>query len=109
MTFQATSINIITLLLVAFAMWVLQSLSKKDVDSPLPLLFYCGLVAYANFTDREVNTYLFSAGLLTALFLRFEFMNRAFTRIALILEFLLVSGIAAEFLNDVFRLRRTLF
>ena len=102
MYFRATPLNIVTLLLVAFALYVLYHLSKRRLDSNLPLLFYIGLVIFTNCTDRQVNPYLFAGGLALALFLRFEFLNSGFTRFVQWLEILAVAVIAMDFLNEVF-------
>jgi hypothetical protein len=102
MNFRATPLNVSTLLLVAFALYVLHFLSKQKLDSNLPLLFYIGLVIFTNSTGRQVNPYLLTSGLALALLLRFEFLNGGFTRIVLWLEMLAVTGIAVNFLREAF-------
>lgn len=105
MDFRATPVNVVVLLLVAFAIYALYCLSKNKLDSNIPLLFYVSLVGLMNCTDRSVNTYLFVTGFILALMLRFEFMNRAFTRFVLGAEMLTLSAIAGFFLADIFNLR----
>jgi hypothetical protein len=102
MELQATPLNITTLLLVAFAIYVLYFLSKRRLDSNLPVLFFIGVAIFTNFTGRQVDTYLFAGGLVMALVLRFEFLNNIFTRFVLLLEMLTIAAIATKFTLQVF-------
>lgn len=102
MGLRATPLNITTLLLVAFAIYVLYFLAKKRLDSNLPVLFFIGLAIFMNFSGRQVDAYVFAGGLAMALVLRFEFMNNVFTRFVLWLEMVTIAGIAAKFTRDVF-------
>ena len=102
MGLRATPLNITTLLLVAFASYVLYFLAKKRLDSNLPVLFFIGLAIFMHFSGRQVDANVFAGGLAMALVLRFEFMNNIFTRFILWLEMLTIAGIAAKFTRDVF-------
>jgi hypothetical protein len=93
------------LLLVAFAICTLYILAKRKYDTNLPLAFYAALIVFINVTGQELDPYLFSSGLLAALMLRFEFMNRAITRLIWAVEMAAVAGIALQFLKEVFSLR----
>jgi predicted membrane protein len=104
MDFDATPLNVTTMLLVAFAIYVLRFLAKKQLDSNLPLLFYIALLIFINFSGRSLNPYLFAAGLSLALLLRFEFLNSALTKFVLWLEMLAIVGIAVKFAGDIFGL-----
>ncbi len=104
MDFKGTPVNMIALLLVALAVCVLLTLFKRKVDSNLPLLFYASLLIFANFSDRQVNLYLFGGGLLLAFLVRFEFMNRTLAQVVLAMEILVVTGIAGVVLSGVFGL-----
>jgi hypothetical protein len=101
MNFEATPLNVTTMLLIAFAIYVLHFLAKKKLDSNLPLLFYITLLIYINFSGRSLNPYLFAAGLSLALLLRFEFLNGALTKLVLWLEMLAIAGIAVKFTGDI--------
>lgn len=104
MDFNATPLNVTSLLLVALAVSVMFFLGKKKLDSNLPLLFYLATLTYGNFTDRRINPYLFGIGLAFALMLRFEFMNVWFTKFVLALEMLAVFAIAWTYISQSFGL-----
>lgn len=99
---RATPLNVTTLLLVAFAIYVLYFLARKKWDSNVPILFFIGLAIFMNFSERYVDQNLFAGGFVLALVLRFEFLNTLFTRFVLLLEMLSIAGIAAKFAMDVF-------
>jgi hypothetical protein len=75
MAFNATSLNVTELLVVVLAVVSTWMVVRKRYSSNLPLLFYFVLIMFGNMSDREVNPYLLFAGLLLAMFLRFEFMG----------------------------------
>ena len=102
MSFQATPLNVITVLLIAFALYVLYFLSQQKLDSNLPVVFYIAVAAFAHFSELQVNTYLVAGGLILALLLRFEFMNSGFTKALLLMEMLAITGIAINFVATVF-------
>lgn len=97
MSFQPTPPNVITLCLVAFALYVLYFLSKRKLDSNLPILFYVLVFAFKNFSDRQINPYLLAGGLILALLLRFEFMNSHLAKLLLLMEMLAITAIAMNF------------
>ena len=105
MDFRATPLNVVALLLIALAVCVLHFLSRRRLDSNLPLVFYGAVFAFLRYSDRELHPYLFLGGLALALVIRFEFMNRLFTSVALGLEMLAIGAIAAKFFSDAFGLR----
>ena len=105
MYFRPTPVNVVSLLVIAFAVWVLYFLGKRKLDSNLPLIFYGAVFAFLRYSERDLNNYLFLGGLILALMLRFEFMNRFFTAMTLSLEILAIAGIAAKFFGDAFDLR----
>ena len=81
MDFQSTPLNMTTLLIAFLAAVAVILLLRKRYDSNLPLLFYLIAVVFTNATDREVNPILLYTGLAFALLLRFEFLNKGFTKI----------------------------
>ncbi len=106
MGFQATPLNVVILLLIAFAIYTLSFLAKGRFDSNLPLVFYVALIAFINISGQNlVNVYLFCGGLLAALILRFEFMNGVVTRVIWVAAMGAVAGIAFQFLRALFDLR----
>lgn len=105
MNFEATPLNVTTMLLVAFSVYVLHFLAKKRLDSNLPLLFYIAILLYLRYSGRSLSPYLFAVGLILALMLRFEFLNPALTKVVLFLEMLAILGIAVKFTGDILGLR----
>lgn len=102
MDFRSTPQNVTSLLLVALGILAAYFLGKKRFDSNLTILFYLFVLAYSNWTDRHVNTYLYGAGLALALLLRFEFMNVSITKVVLALEMIAVIAINLTYLSHVF-------
>ncbi len=80
MEFNATSLNITELLVVALAIVAVIFLFRKRYDSNLPLLFYFFLILFSNLSDRPVHPFLLYGGLAMALVLRFEFMGAGFAK-----------------------------
>ncbi len=75
MHFNESSVNLTELLVAALAVVATLMVMRKRYASNLPLLFYFVLIMFSNATEREVNPYLLYAGLILAMFLRFEFMG----------------------------------
>lgn len=80
MEFNATSLNVTELLVVALGLVATYMVMRKRYTSSLPLLFYFALIMFGNLADREINPYLLYAGLILAMFLRFEFMGGGFVK-----------------------------
>jgi hypothetical protein len=101
--FNPTSLNVTELLVVALAVVAAMSVMRKRYSSNLPLLFYFVLVMFGNMSDRAMNPYLLYAGLILAMFLRFEFMGGGFVKLVAFLNsaslvvmiFLMVSDVFA--------------
>ncbi len=102
MDLRVTPTDVITLLLVAMAMYVVWSLARSRLDSNLPLLFYFALGLFLSLTTRHLDSFLYGGGLASALVLRFEFMNGIFTRVVLWLEMVALTFIAYKLTGDVF-------
>jgi hypothetical protein len=81
MDFQSTPLNMTSLLIAALAAVAVIFLLRQRYDSNLPLVFYFFAVIFTNASDREVNPILLYTGLAFALLLRFEFMNKGFSKI----------------------------
>ena len=102
MDFQATPLNMTTILVVALGIVTLILLFKGRWDSNLPLLFYSATFILITSSDRALNPYVFYCGVVFALILRFEFMGKGFTKF---MGFLTISAIglaALQFLDQVF-------
>jgi hypothetical protein len=81
MEFNATSLNVTELLVIALAVVAAIMVMRKRYDSNIPLLFYFILVMFNNMSDRGTSPYLLYAGLILALLLRFEFMGGGFAKL----------------------------
>jgi len=102
MYFEATPINMTTILLVALAVIAVVSLSRGRYTSNLPLLFYACALTMAATTDRSVNLYILYVGLGLAMVLRFEFMGKGFTKFVATLSGLAIGLAALAYLDQVF-------
>ena len=102
MGFRSTSLSITTLLLIALGVLAIYMLARRKADSNLPMIFYLFLFVYSRVVPESVNPNLFFAGVVLALILRFEFMNRFFTQLVLLLEMLAVLAICWGLLDQVF-------
>jgi hypothetical protein len=102
MEFDATPLNITTLLVIVLAIMALVFLIRGRHDSNLPLLFYGAVLGLTATTDRTVNTYLLYAGIASALLLRFEFMGKGVTKFISFLTSFAICAIVAVFLDQIF-------
>jgi hypothetical protein len=102
MDFQATPLNITTLLVIALAVTALVYLFRGRYDSNLPLLFYSAAMLLTTLTDRSLNTYLLYSGIALALILRFEFMGKGFAKFINVLTVSTIGLVVLSFLDQVF-------
>jgi hypothetical protein len=102
MYFDATPLNMSTILVIALAIVALIVLLRGRFDSNVPLLFYALTLGLVTATDRTLNIYLLYTGIAFALVLRFEFMGKGFTKFMGILNWLAISAISVAFLDQVF-------
>ena len=102
MDFQATPLNITTLLVVALAVVALTYLFRGRYDSNVPLLFYSATLLLTTLSDRSVNVYLLYSGIALALILRFEFMGKGFAKFINVLTTSAIGLIVLSFLDQVF-------
>jgi hypothetical protein len=109
MYFDATPLNMTTMLVVALAVVALIFLFKGRYDSNLPLLFYAATMLLTTTTDRSLNSYLLYSGIAFALVLRFEFMGKGFTKFIGFLNTFAISLIVAAFFDQMFNDGRGFF
>jgi len=109
MYFDATPLNMTTMLVVALAIVALIFLFKGRYDSNLPLLFYAATMLLTSTTDRTLNTYLLYSGIAFALTLRFEFMGKGFTKFIGFLNTSAICLIVAAFFDQIFNEGRGFF
>jgi len=96
--------NLSTMLLVAFACWVIYIRTKGHRDSNIPLFYYAVIVYYVVGYGEltSLPPLLVYVSLALALLLRFEFMNASFTKAVSLLECCGLVGIAYFNLATVF-------
>ncbi len=102
MEFNATSLNITELLVVVLAVVATYMVIRKRYSSNLPLLFYFALIVFGNFTERAINPYVLYAGLIVAMFLRFEFMGGGFVKLVAFMTSASLVVIIYLMVSDVF-------
>jgi hypothetical protein len=102
MYFDATPLNLTTILVIALAIVALVFLFKGRYDSNLPLLFYGATLVLIGSTERSLSAYLLLPGLAFALLLRFEFMGKGVTKFVGVLTTIGICLVVAQFLNQVF-------
>jgi hypothetical protein len=66
--------------------WLAVMRSRMRLDNSWPLFFYLGLVVYLNSVELVLNAYVVYVAVVSALLLRFEFMNERVVFLVRILE-----------------------
>ncbi len=102
MDFNATPLNMSTLLISALAIVAVFMLLRKKYDSNLPLMFYAVALIFTHMTDRSVNPFLLYGGMAFTLVLRFEFMNTGFAKIVAFFATCSLGLIIYVFLSEAF-------
>ncbi len=87
MYIRLTFFNGITLLMMALTIGMIVRRLKGRLESNLPLAYYVVLVLYTRYYEGTFNQYWVFAGVVFALFLRFEFLARRFEKFMLAAEF----------------------
>jgi hypothetical protein len=82
MGFTADVFSVTTLLLVAFALFVVYIRTKNWLDSNVPIIYYVAMITYVKSIDNpRLPLWVVLVGFALGGLLRFEFMNTVFTRI----------------------------
>src|SRR5690242_20138212 len=104
MTDITSPFNVSTMLLVAFACWIIYLRTRGSIQSNIPLVYYgvivYYIVGYSEYT--RLPPLLVYVSLILALVLRFEFMNGTFTKIVSVLECCGLAGIVYFNLATIF-------
>ena len=100
--FQPTPLNVANLLLIAFGVVVIALLAKEKHDTNLSLIFFGAMIAFVTFTTREIPPLLLYGGTAMALVVRFEFMNKSFTKFFAILLQLAIAAVIYVCLVEIF-------
>ena len=94
MSFTADVFSVTTLLLVAFALFVIYIRTKNWLDSNIPIIYYVAMVIYVRSIDNpRLPLWVVLVGFALGGLLRFEFMNPVFTRIVKALELVTLAVI----------------
>ena len=86
MSFTSNAVSVTTVLLIAFALFVIYMRVKNWLDSNVPIFFYTAMIVYLHSVENNLPVWLIYAGFGLGLLLRFEFMNAFFIRIVKVLE-----------------------
>lgn len=79
--------DLIPIFIIAVTLWVMRARFTSPVDTPWPMVYYFLLVLFTRSNEGEFNNYWIFAGVVCALFLRFEFMAGFFLKIFRTTEF----------------------
>jgi len=96
MGFTADVFSVTTLLLVAFALFVVYIRIKNWLDSNVPIIYYIAMIVYVrsiSIDNPRLPLWLVLVGFALGGLLRFEFMNPVFTRIIKTLELATLAAI----------------
>ena len=66
--------DFVPLLMIALTIWLMRARFTSPVDTPWPMVYYILLVIFVRANEGEFNNYWIFAGVVCALFIRFEFM-----------------------------------
>ena len=66
--------DFIPLVIIGLTIWVMRARFTSRVDTPWPMFYYLFLVLFVRSNEGEFNNYWIFAGVLCALFMRYEFM-----------------------------------
>jgi len=61
-------------IVIALTVWLMRARFTSPVDTPWPMAYYTFLVIFVRSNEGEFNNYWIFAGVICALFIRFEFM-----------------------------------
>lgn len=89
--------NITTALALAITIWMIAVRIRSRSESNLPLFYYLGVVVFSYLFPGVLEPRWIYAGVVTALFLRFEFMGGWFLKIVRGFEFIVLAYILIRF------------
>jgi len=90
---KTDALTVTTVLIVAFALFVIYTRFKNWLDSNVPIFFYVILIAYIKSVDGTVPLWLMLTAFALGLVLRFEFMSVAFARVVKVFELCALGAI----------------
>ena len=66
--------DFIPLFMICLTLWVMRARFTSRIDTPWPMFYHMFLVIFVRANEGEFNNYWIFAGVVCALFLRYEFM-----------------------------------
>ena len=66
--------DFVPLFIIGITLWLMRARFTSRIDTPWPMVYYFFLVLFVRSNEGEFNNYLIFAGIVCALFLRYEFM-----------------------------------
>ena len=87
MRFEWTALNFWTLVIAILTVAMMRARFTTRIDTPWAMVYYIALVLYVRSVEGEYNNYVIFAGVVAALFLRFEFMGGFFLKLFRTAEF----------------------
>ena len=88
MDFRASNFTVSILLLMAFTVWMMIIRNKKPLENNWPLIYWVLILMVSVMNPQDTWDFrIVLIGLGAGLLLRFEFMNKLFTRIVKTVEF----------------------
>ena len=80
--------DFIPLIMVGLTLWIMRVRFTSRIDTPWPMLYYIALVLFVRTNEGEFNNYIIFAGVIAALFMRYEFMGGFILKLFRVTEFL---------------------
>jgi hypothetical protein len=80
--------DFIPLVVIGLTIWVMRTRFTSRIDTPWPMAYYVVLVIFARSNEGVFNNYAIFAGVVCALFLRYEFMGGFVLKLFRAAEFL---------------------
>ncbi len=94
MNFTANAFSFTTMLLIAFALFIIYIRIKNWLDSNVPIIYYIIMIFYVKSQDQiALPLWLVLVSFALTLTLRFEFMNLLFIKLVKILEIATLAAI----------------
>jgi hypothetical protein len=93
MNFRFTTFNVITMGLMALTFWLAAARFSMRQESNWPLFYYLGVFVYLRAFEGSLNPYAVYVGVVTGLFLRFEFLGEKLEKFLKVVELIFLGYI----------------
>ena len=102
MHFQVTLFSVITMILMGLTVWVIVTRTRGKHESNWPLVYYALVLIYWKAFAGGLNVYWVYAGVVSAVFLRFEFMGGAVLTFVRMVEYFFLVYVIVRGLQLIF-------